>query len=158
MTRPRIALAFVVLLSGACHAYAPASPAAVSPGDQVRALLTAEQFAAFEDVLPAGNRSVEGTVLSADAGELLLEVPVLTQLEGMRVESLRQRLRVPDAGVADLELRSLSRGRTIALVSAVAALAGYVAWDQIFSESDRNPTPPDGPVTELRRIVFQVPW
>lgn len=155
MTRIRTALA--LLFCGACHAYAPASPAAVSPGDQVRALLTTEQFAAFADALPTDDRRVEGTVIQAGAGVLLLEVPVFTEAEGMRVESLSQRLRVQEAGLADLEVRTLSRSRTFAVLGAVAALAGYVAWEQIFSDSDRGSGLPDGPITELWRIVFRFP-
>ena len=155
MTRTRTALA--VLLCTGCHAYAPASPTAVRPGDQVRALLTVEQFSAFEDVLPSGNRRVNGTVLEAGGGELVLEVPVLTQVEGMRVQSLRQRLRVTEAGVADLELRSLSRGRTFTLAGVAAALVGYVAWDQLLSDAGRSDEPPTGPINELLRIVFRIP-
>lgn len=157
MTRIRAALALLPLFCGACHAYAPASPTAVGPGDQVRALLTAEQFDHFREVLPTDARSVEGTVLEAVPGELLLEVPILVQAEGLRVEPLRQRLRIPETGLADLELRTLARGRTWALTGVVAGLVGYVVWDQWFADADRSPQAPPGTVNEFWRVVIPVP-
>lgn len=157
MTRIRVAVALLPLLCGACHAYAPASPSAVGPGDQVRALLTAEQLDRFRGVLPTDARSVEGTVLEAVPGELLLEVPLLVQAEGLRVESLRQRLRIPETGLADLEFRTLARGRTWALAGAAAALVGYVTWDQWFSDAKRDPQVLPGPVNEFWRVVVPVP-
>lgn len=157
MTRIRVAVALLPLLCGACHAYAPASPSAVGPGDQVRALLTAEQLDRFRGVLPTDARSVEGTVLEATPGELLLEVPLLVQAEGLRVESLRQRLRIPETGLADLEFRTLAQGRTWALAGAAAALVGYVTWDQWFSDAKRDSQVPPGPVNEFWRVVVPVP-
>lgn len=136
-------------LATACHAYAPSELGQVNAGDQVRALLTPDQAGRFAETLPAGGRLVEGVVVEAGAGEMLLEVPVVTRLEGIRVESYNQRLRIPQAGIADLELRSLARGRTYALAGVAAAVLGWVVWDQFLADSDRNPIPPLPPIIEF---------
>lgn len=137
------------MLAAACHAYAPTGLGQVNPGDQVRALLTAEQFDRFSESLPAGGRLIEGLVVETGPGELLLEVPVVTRLEGIRVTSYHQRLRVPEAGIADLEMRSLARGRTYALAGTAAALVGWIVWDQFLSESARSRNLPRTPIIEF---------
>lgn len=136
-------------LATACHAYAASELGQVNAGDQVRALLTPDQAARFAETLPAGGRLVEGVVVEAGAGEMLLEVPVVTRLEGIRVQSYNQRLRIPQAGIADLELRSLARGRTYALAGVAAAVVGWVVWDQFLADADRNPIPPPPPIIEF---------
>ena len=83
----------------------------VTPGDRVRTLLTQAQYEEFDEYLFGGDRVMEGTVVEADAGALLLEVPLVTVAEGIRVDSYSQRLRIPAQGLADVEVRSLSRGR-----------------------------------------------
>lgn len=141
--RPGFAAALAApVLTAACHAYAPSRLGQVNPGDQVRALLTQDQFDHFSESLPTGDeRLIEGLVVETGPGELLLEVPVVTRLEGIRVTSYSQRLRVPEAGIADLELRSLARGRTYGLAAAAAALVGWIVWDQFLSDSGRGPDP-----------------
>ena len=145
------------LLTGACHTYAPSTPADVTAGDRVRTLLTQPQFEEFDEHLLGGDRLVEGTVVEADATSMLLEVPVVTVAEGIRIDSYSQRLRIPLQGIADVEIRSLSRGRTYALAGILGAAVGAIAWDQ-FRGSRRGdpilPTPPEEDIAVIIRISF----
>ncbi len=155
---PRTAAAVAAaLLTGACHTYAPSTPTDVTAGDRVRTLLTQTQFEEFSEHLLGGDRLLEGTVVEADATSMLLEVPVVTVAEGIRVDSYNQRLRIPVEGLADVELRSLSRGRTYALVGILGAAVGAIAWDQ-FRGSRRGdaipPTPPEEDIAVVIRISF----
>lgn len=140
-----LAAVLLPLLVGACHHYAPGSLAELSAGDRVRALLTREQLREFEEFLPAGERSVEGTVVEVDSGGMLLEVPVVTVAEGIRVDSYHQRLRIPAPGLADVEVRSLARGRTYALVGIAGVVVGAVVWDQVGRARRGGTNPPDPP-------------
>ncbi len=146
MTRTlALAVAALSLLAGACHHYAPGSLAELSPGDRVRALLTQEQVRAFDEVLPAGERRLEGTVLEADGGSVLLEVPVLTVAEGIRLDSYHQRLRIQAPGLADVEVRALARGRTYALVGVAGVVVGAIVWNQLGGARRGSTNPPDPP-------------
>ena len=157
MKRSRIAtVALLPLLSGACHAYSSTTVGAVSSGDRVRALLTQEQFAEFEEHLLGGDRRIEGTVVEADGEGMLLEVPIVTVERGIRLDSYHQRLQVPATGVADLEIQSLDRLRTYTLVGLAAAGVGAIVWDQLFSGSRRGGDKPPGPPEENVMIVLQL--
>lgn len=133
----------------ACHAYAPSEMGQVNAGDQVRALLTQDQANRFAETLPTTGRLIEGVVVEVGAGEILLEVPVVTRLEGIRVESYHQRLRIPEAGIADLETRSLARTRTYALAGLAAAVVGWVVWDQFLADAGRDSIPFPPPIIEF---------
>ena len=140
-----VAAALLPLLAGACHAYAPSSLAELSAGDRVRALLTREQLQQFDEFLPRGERALEGTVVDADSSGVLLEVPLVTVTEGIRVDSYHQRLRIPAPGVADVEVRSLARGRTFALVGLAGVVAGAIVRDQLRRARRGGTNPPDPP-------------
>ncbi|MDE2982622.1 MAG: hypothetical protein OXU74_15640 [Gemmatimonadota bacterium] len=145
------------LLASACHTYSPVTMADVTTGDRVRTLLTQAQYEEFDEYLLGGDRVMEGTVIEAGAGALLLEVPLVTVAEGIRVDSYSQRLRIPAQGVADLEIRSLSRGRTYALAGILGAAVGAIAWDQFRGSrrgEARPPIPPEEDIAVVIRISF----
>jgi hypothetical protein len=75
------------------------------------------------------SRTMIGTVVEQDADSLLLLVPGRTELKGVRVETLYQRIQVGKAGILDLERRELDRARTY-LVSGAAVLAAAVVTIQ----------------------------
>lgn len=148
----------VILLAGACHVYRPASLAEIQGGERVRALLTQGQFEEFDEHLGGGDRLLEGTVVEAGPANLLLEVPVVTVAEGIRVRSYSQRLRIPVDGVADVEVRSLHEPRTFALAGVVGVALGALAWNQFFRGSRRGREVPPGPPEEDRVVVIQIPF
>ena len=155
-TRAAAAL-FIPLLAGACHAYRPASLTELSSGDRVRTLLTQSQFEEFDEHLFGGDRLIEGTVVEADANGLLLEVPVVAVAEGIRVRSYHQRLRIPAPGVADMEIRSLARGRTYALAGVLGAALGAIVWDQLSGSRRGDATPPPLPEEDIA-VVIRIPF
>lgn len=140
-----LAAALPPLLAGACHHYAPGSLAELSAGDRVRTLLTGQQRQEFDEVLAGGGRLIEGTVVEADSGGMLLEVPLLTVAEGIRLQTYHQRLRIPAPGVADVEVRSLARGKTLALAGIAGVVVGAVVWEQLRRARRGGVDPPDPP-------------
>ena len=157
MISVRLPLVAVLLLCVAgCHTYRPGTLSELSAGDRVRTLLTVDQHQEFQEYLLGGDRLVEGTVVEANLAELLLEVPVLTVAEGIRVESFSQRLRIPVGGVADVEMRLLDWKRSSALAGVIGAVAGAIIWDQVRRRSRRGTTTPTGPLEGP--IVIQIPF
>lgn len=155
---PRAAVLLLPVCAMACHAYRPSSLSELHRGDIVRALLTQGQYREFEEYLFGGGRRVEGTVVEAGPRGLLLEVPVVTVAEGIRVDSYRQRLRIPTRGVADIELRSLDRTRTYVLAGVIGTALGAIAWDQLAGRRRRGTEAPPGPPEEDRIVVIQIPF
>ena len=152
-----VAALCATLFAGACHTYSPVTLTDVTPGDRVRTLVTQAQYEEFDELLFGGDRVLEGTVVEADAGTMLLEVPVVTVAEGIRVESYHQRLRIPAQGLADIEIRSLSRGRTYGLAGILGVVVGAIAWDQFRGSrrgDARPPIPPEEDVAVVIRISF----
>lgn len=156
MSARRTPLLVIPLLAAACHTYRPGTLPDLNAGDRVRTLLTPDQHEELQEYLLGGDRLVEGTVLEATPAELLLEVPILTVAEGIRVESYSQRLRIPVDGVADLEMRLLDWRRSSVLAAVIGAAAGAIVWDQVRRRSRRGTTTPTGPLED--RIVVQIPF
>ena len=158
MSRIRAAaILFLSPLAVGCHAYAPSSLTQLQPGDRVRTLVTQEQFDEFDEHLLGGDRLIEGTVVEADPAGVLLEVPVVTVTEGIRVESFSQRLRIPAPGVAEVEIRSLARGRTYSLAGAIGIVLGAIAWDQLRGSRRGDSTPPPVPEEDIA-VVIRIPF
>ena len=152
------AVLLLSLSATTCHAYRPASLSDLHSGARVRALLTQDQYEDLDEYLLGGDRVVEGTVVEVDPAGVLLEVPVVTIAEGIRVESLSQRLRIPAGGMADVELRSLDRTRTYALAGVIGAALGAIVWDQFARRARRGTEVPPGPPEEDRVVVIQIPF
>jgi hypothetical protein len=107
-----------------------------------------DELARLGSVLPAGGRVIEGEVLERAGGETLLLVPVTSEVVGARVETLHQRLLIPDGGIIEIESRRLDRLKTGLAVGAGAAVAGGIAAAALSGgfRSDRpgnGGTPPE---------------
>ncbi len=150
---------FVLLLATtACHSYRPAALADLMEGDRVRARLTPAQHEELRDVLLEGDRLVEGAVIEPGADTVMLEVPVVTLTEGIRMQSYSQRLRLSPAGIVEVELRTLDRGRTWGLAAAVAAVGGGILWYEFGRRSRRGGANPPPPITEgPPGLVIRIP-
>jgi len=142
---------------GGCYTYTASSLGELAIGDEVRARLTAAQFDDLEEHIPGRDRILDGEVVESGPQGLLLEVPVSTSVEGIRIRSLNQRIEIPADGLADVELRTLDRGRTYGVSAAGAALVGFVIWDQLLSDTRRGGTDVIPPPDEDRRTIFRLP-
>ena len=142
---------------GSCYTYTGSSLGELTDGDEVRARLTAAQFDELEEHLPGRDRVLDGEVIEVGPQRLLLEVPVTSSVQGIRVQSLNQRIEISADGLADVELRTLDRGRTYGLSGAGVVLVGYVIWDQLLSDTRRGGEGEPPPPPEDRRTLFKLP-
>ena len=156
MTR-LLALCAIAALTG-CYSYTPGALGDVSNGDQVRALLTATQFDELEEHLVGGDREIEGEVIEATPQSILLEVPVVSTVQGIRVQSLNQRFNIPAAGVADLQIREINKPRTYGAIGIAALVLGVVVYDQFFAQTGQTPDDPTPPPPEDRVWRIRIPW
>jgi hypothetical protein len=126
---------------------------------RVRARLSTEELARLGSVLPTDGRLIEGEVLERSEGEMLLLVPITTDVVGARVQTLHQRLRVPDQGVIEVEARRLDRFKTgIVLGASIAAAAGIAT--AALAGGFRSDRPGDGgnPADLVIPIGFSIPF
>jgi hypothetical protein len=153
----RVAATLVLGALCGCYRYHPAQIEDVQPPMRVRALLSPEAFARVAEVVPVDGRTIEGEVLEHGNGELLLLVPVTSDVVGARVETLHQRLRVPAAGILDVERRELDRLQTGLVLGAgvVVATSVVIAALEIGGRSDR-PGGPQGPLEIVIPIGFSL--
>ena len=143
--------ALLFLSLSACYTYAPVQPASVAPGASVRARVSAtaaERIAPLIGVQDA--RVLTGRFAGTDAAGFLVEVPTTTQVgPAGSLQSLAQRVSIARGDLLEIETRTLSRGRTAAVVGAAAAIVGVTAVNTLRGErgSDR---PPGGTSTDTR--------
>ena len=144
--RPATAAGLLLALAVAgCYTYVPARPGEVSPGTRVRVLLSEEEADRLSDVTWTRDRAVEGTLLEEENGELLLLVPVITQTRGIRVETLRQRIRLSPEDILLLERRELNRGKTVVVVGTGALIVGAVLANELWGGANPGSEPPEAP-------------
>jgi len=147
----------LLLLSlAACYTYAPVQPTSIAPGANVRARVSAtaaERIAPLIGVSDA--RLLTGRFAGSDAVGFLVEVPTTTQVgPAGSLQSLAQRVSIPRSDLLEIETRTLNRGRTAALVGAVAVIGVGTAVNVLRGErgSDR---PPGGTSTDARIPVIR---
>lgn len=150
--------ALIVSIAG-CYSYVPADPGRVPPRSDVRAVVTPDQAARLDPLLVQGERVVEGELLENGATDLLLLVPVSSDVRGARVETLHQRIRLSNADVVQLELRELDRTRTGLLIAGGAALVAGVLIRQLTGDSGGQtggpgPNPPENRVPVGPRLRY----
>lgn len=149
-------VALVACLSG-CFAYNATELGDIRPGDDVRVRLSAAQFDELEEHLPGQDRVVEGDVVEAGSESILLEVPVSTTSDGMRMRSLSQRFEIPASGIVEVEHRTLDRRRTWFVGSLAALVTGIVIYDQLNSDAGTGIKDGGPPPQESRGFLFRIP-
>jgi hypothetical protein len=114
-------------LLGGCHHYAPIAAEGLSPGMEVRATVTPQQAEALSGELRRTDRTVlEGVFLRHGQGELVIEVPAVSDLRGGRIETIPQRITLSQGEIVALERRELDRRRTFLLAGTGTVLAGAI--------------------------------
>lgn len=145
-----------IVLAAGCFAYQPTGPNEIRVNDDVRALLTSAQVGQLDPVFLKDGRTLEGKVVE-NGEEVLIQVPVVSELRGARVQTLHQRVRIPRESIVDLQLRRLDRTRTGLLVGGGLALAAAIVVRELAGDSGGssrrpNPDPPRETVKPLLRI------
>ncbi|MBI4540874.1 MAG: hypothetical protein HY704_15330 [Gemmatimonadetes bacterium] len=125
------------LISSACYTYVPARVESVSPGTDVRVYLTDEAVSNLKEPLELNGRQVEGQLIAHNGTEMYFELPRRLRGEGRLERILRQRVTIPARDIVAVEVRSLDRFRTGALVVG-AAVGGMVFVTGLFSGEGRT--------------------
>jgi len=119
----RVSLSILPLFA-ACYTYAPIDPAAVAPGVDVRARISATAAERIAPLLGSETRVLTGKLID-NAATMIVEVPSVSQSNASGIsETLHQRVSITRADLVELETRKLDRLRTGAIVGGAAILAG----------------------------------
>src|SRR5262245_39099385 len=147
MRKRELLVLAAALMSLACYSYSSTELTDVSPGTLVRARITSDQAARVEEVVGRESNVLDGVLVSSTPDTMLIEVPAAARVvTGGVIQVLHQRVSVPRAGVTEVELKRLNRGRTSILFAVGIAALGYVALDafNIGPGKETGPTQPGG--------------
>src|SRR5262245_33739327 len=147
MRKRELLVLAAALMSSACYSYRSTELTDVSPGTLVRARITSDQAARVEDLVGRESHVLDGVLVSSTQDTMLIEVPAAARMvTGGGIQVLHQRVSIPRAGVTQVELKRLNRGRTSILMGVAIAALGYVAIDalNIGPGKESSPTQPGG--------------
>lgn len=159
----------VALAFGAtgCHTFQPATIADLTPGEDVRARVTGAFADSLSAVLSGDARVLEGSYVESNGSTVYIDVPVSSAYQGMRLQTLNQRIEVPATAFVDVERRELSRARTGLAIGAVLAAAGAILITQLSGDTGGGSLPGGGgpvdaivgtPTTPSVSLVPVVSW
>jgi hypothetical protein len=145
---PLAAALLALTISAGCHHYVPVPMESVTPGSDIRARVTAEEARRLEPILVRDDaRVLEGIFLERRNGNILVQVPVVSELRGIRMETIHQRVDLPVSSILEMELKEIDRGRTgLALGAGTVILVALVVnhlRDSGSSDRDGPLPPPD---------------
>ena len=125
-SRPRAAACAVAALSQSvtsCYAYAPASAPRLVPGTRVAFEVNDDGRAALARALAPAITRLEGTLLSADGGQMVVALSGYSQIRGGHTQLTGDTVRLRGEHVAVVQQRQFSRRRTALAVGAALAVA-----------------------------------
>ncbi len=150
-----------IALSSGCFSYKAAELGSVHQGTEVRVQLTREGFAALSDLPMESGPRLTGTLVSSDASQLRVRVPLAAE---RLTTTVAQEFEIPAGAIVQLERRELNRTRTAIVVGgAVATVVGfYLGFEKgnPFKGDDPKEPETEGPGvrTVLRRVIgFSIP-
>lgn len=145
-------------LTLACYSYTPVNLDSVAPGQSVRARVTGQALDRVRDQLGSDSRVVEGEVVVADNGSLLLGVTAATRQVGFHFESLNQRITLHDRDVLELERKELDRTRTYVVAAGAGVAVGAILFAMLSDEAGGGTKqPPTGGPSDDRITIFSIP-
>ena len=153
-----------VLATSACHTFRPVVVDELIPGQTVRARITGAFADSLSPILLRDARDFEGVVVENAGSTILMEIPVERSLAGMRLETLSQRVEIPDAAFVDLDIKELDRRRTIGAVALLlAAVGGFVLAQFNKPSGGGSGGGPGGPLDALFplpmiSVPVGIPW
>lgn len=121
------------VLSG-CYTYVPVRPETATAPMRVRAHLSPEGTARVTPVIGA-RAQLDGRLVETTPEGLYLEVPSAVVRDGMRTETLTQRLLVPREEVVSLQRRQLDRTRTYLFAGVGGLAAAALVYDALTGDS-----------------------
>lgn len=138
----------LVILAGmtvsGCHTFQPTSIAELAPGQDIRVRISGAFSDSLSSILPGDLRSMEGAFVQSTATSVFLDVLVSSQYQGMRLQTLNQRVEIPTDELQGIEWKQLSRSRTGFAVGTVIAFAGAIVIGQLSGEKGGG-SPPGTP-------------
>jgi hypothetical protein len=125
-------LLLLLPLLGACYTYAPIEPAALTPGQSLRARISGAHADQIAPLLGRSDaRLLTGRLIANDGDALVVEVPTTERAAvGGVFQTLNQRVTIPRVSILELESRTLDRKRTT-----LASIAGVVALGVILVQT-----------------------
>lgn len=158
--RNLVALCIPLFWTLGCYTFQPYAAEELGVGEDVRVRVTG----AFSDSLApllgrAEARVVEGEVVQDEPNSVMIQVPVNRDLRGMRLETISQRVQIPHDAFVDVEIRQLSKPRTIGTIAAVTGAAAVIVITQFSGDNGGADRPGEGQPVEstISRPWFTVP-
>ncbi|MBV6522503.1 MAG: hypothetical protein MNPFHGCM_02651 [Gemmatimonadaceae bacterium] len=146
--RGRHAVIAVTLLpfGTGCYRYAPVKMTDVSPGMDVRARVSAEASARIAPLLGVTSaRTLTGTLITSVPDTIMVEVPATGVPDpGTVGPALSQRISIPRSDLVELEVRSLNRARTAAIVGGSAVVLVSLLLNVMKGDPAMEKTPGGG--------------
>jgi hypothetical protein len=151
MTRNSLIKVLVAVLAAAasgCYTFQPTSAEGIGPGQDVRVRVTGAFADSLGPLLMRDDaRVIEGPIVAGDPTSVLMDVAVSSGLQGIRMETLNQRVEIPRNVMVDVETKELSKGRTYGLIAVAVAAGAAIAIAQLSGDSGGgNPPGGGGPV------------
>lgn len=137
-------LALLVATLSGCHTFQPASLEDLAPGVGVRARVSGAFADSLRSILPGEDRVFEGTYVEARGSAIYIDVPVMSEYQGMRLQTLRQRIEIPENAFVEIEQKSLSRSRTGLAAGAVVVAGVALVIAQLSADSGGGVPPGTG--------------
>ncbi len=152
------AAAAVVLTSG-CYSYAPVSLESVSPGQEIRARISAQGSDRIREQLQTESREIEGEVLSRENGQVLLNVTAALRQVGFRFEPLQQRVLLTEDELLELERKELDRRKTYFVAAGVGVAVGTALFVVLEGRAGGGTKqPPIGGPSDDRFVILSIPF
>ncbi len=137
-------LALLVATLSGCHTFQPASLEDLAPGVGVRARVSGAFADSLRSILPGEDRTLEGTYVEARGTVVYIDVPVMSEYQGMRLQTLSQRIEIPENAFVEIERKNLSKSRTGLAVGAVVAAGAALVIAQLSGDSGGGAPPGTG--------------
>lgn len=131
-------LSAAAALMSSCYSYTSVPLESAPSGEEVRVRISSTRAEELQEVLLREDRVLEGTVVSADVGSLLLEVPAAVVAAAGQVDRLNQRVTLTGPEIVEVEVRHLNKLKTGAVAAAIVATGTYLAIQAFGGEGNED--------------------
>lgn len=144
----RVGLMALLVFASGCYTYMPIRPADAVVDARVRATVGPEVAEELAPAFRGATTQLMGALVGRDATSIMLDVPVYSGASGMSRTPVNNRVRIPLDDLVSLESRTLSKGRTAAVVGALVAgvTTGFVVLTGDEKGNDKPKTGTDNAI------------